>query len=558
MTFINWIKERKNYCIIFLFLLFVSGLIGVQFTQAPNYDLYFYHYYNGWAFLNNRIENDFLPSWYSSYFNPLLDSFNYFLISKLNNHPNIFLFISNLKFGIFLFLSYLIFDISFIDKNRKLGIISCIILTLISPILILTMRFDLVDIQLANFALLSIFLYLKYIFRPNTKIRDWGIFLSAFVLGLGVGCKYSLGVFIIPMFVCTAILYKKIPNIIKTTGLIVLGSLIGIILTDAWWIYILLKNFKNPVFPYFNHIFNTTYTNSENIMLDSFNYIKPDGFWDWIITPLKNTYSNSYIGIETKFFEPKMILTFVSTILVLVLTTFKKFREKLSTIIDVKIFAILIIYIILGYYINLAIFGNLRYVITLIPLASIILVTLGLTYKIQIKNRKIYPILLLFVILNIFFVRFCQSDILFQNKTNILSMDKAEIKDDSTVLLAGARTSFIVPKQYPKAKYVGFSFPEAILNNTENSYRQEPKYKNHYYSSQILEEKNKDSFKNAQDLYIVFLTSAYATENELYDKTLEYYSNGEIKTLENKNCQEINHTLFGQYQEISHTICKIK
>ena len=128
----EWIKNNKKHLIIFFNFLIFSGLIGIYAAQAPNYDFYSYHYHNGWAFLNNRINIDFMPAIFRSYFNPILDVINYLLITKLQTHPNIFLFISSLKFGIFLFMTYLIADFAFIDGNKKnTGIITSLILTIL-------------------------------------------------------------------------------------------------------------------------------------------------------------------------------------------------------------------------------------------------------------------------------------------------------------------------------------------------------------------------------------------------------------------------------------------
>ena len=115
-----------------------------------------------------------------------------------------------------------------------------------------------------------------------------------------------------------------------------------------------------------------------------------------------------------------------------------------------------------------------------------------------------------------------------------------------------------MPFQNPKAKYIGFSFPEKFLNTTENLYRVFPKFRNHYYISATLEKADKQEFQNAKNLYIILNSGSYDTDKELYDKTLEYYSDGKILSVDTTKCQSIDHQLFSQYQEFGHQICKLK
>ena len=559
MKIISWLNDRKSYIKLFLFLMIISGFLGIFLVQAPNYDLYFYHYYNGWALFNNRINIDIQPNWYSSYFNPILDGINYFLMDKLNRYPNIFLFISNLKFGLFLFLTYLIANLTFADnKTKNVGIITTLILTALSPILILIMRFDLIDMQLANFVLISLYFYLRFIFENDSKSRTLGLFISALTLGMGIGLKYTIGVFSVPMLISCLIYYKQIPKTLKTFIILFFGILVGFLAADGWWMFVLWQKFGNPLFPYFNNIFHSKYADNTNAIADGFAHIKPHSFFDWILMPLKNTYTNSYLGIETKFFEPKMPIIFFSIIIIFLSDTFKNLKKQIKANTNSKIINIMIIYVVLAYYINSAILGNLRYVAALIPLVSIIITELAISYKIKIKSKIIYPALLLILILNCTLIRFSHSDILWQNKSEILTIEKANIQDDSTVLLAGARTSFIVPFQNQKAKYIGFSFPEKLLNTTENLYRSFPEFRNHYYISTTLEKINKQEFQNAKNLYIILNLNSYDNDKELYDKTLEYYSDGEILSIDSTKCQLINNQLFSQYQEFGHQICRLK
>src|SRR5450830_819690 len=65
-------------CLILVPLLF--GVWSVLLGQDANYDLYNYHLYNAFAFLNNKLAIDFAPAGSQTYFNPSLD-IGYYLLS---------------------------------------------------------------------------------------------------------------------------------------------------------------------------------------------------------------------------------------------------------------------------------------------------------------------------------------------------------------------------------------------------------------------------------------------------------------------------------------------
>ena len=77
---------KIKHLYIFIFLIIFSSVISVLLMQTPGQDFYGHHYYNGWAFLNNRLNTDFLACLHRTYYNPIFDAFNYVLITKLNGH----------------------------------------------------------------------------------------------------------------------------------------------------------------------------------------------------------------------------------------------------------------------------------------------------------------------------------------------------------------------------------------------------------------------------------------------------------------------------------------
>ncbi len=59
------------------------GAVSIGFHRSFDWDLMNYHYYNAFAFLNDRIGFDIAPAQLQSYFNPLIDLPFYWLANNL-------------------------------------------------------------------------------------------------------------------------------------------------------------------------------------------------------------------------------------------------------------------------------------------------------------------------------------------------------------------------------------------------------------------------------------------------------------------------------------------
>lgn len=552
----EWIKNNKKHLIILFYFLIFSGFIGIFFVQAPNYDFYSYHFHNGWAFLNDRINIDFMPAIFRTYFNPILDVINYLLITKLQAHPCIFLFLSSLKFGIFLFMTYLIADLAFIDKNNKnTGIVTSLILTTLSPIVLFAIRFDNNDLVCANLTMISLYIFLKFIFAKELHHRLLALFFSALILSAGIGLKYTSGSYAIPMIVSCIVFYKKIPQLFKTFLTMLSGGIFGFLITDGWWMYLLWKHFRNPLFPYLNNFFKSPLADANSVISADFAHLKYHNPFDFILSPLITSYKHKYAGIEVKYYDPKLAISFVIYIISGVLLSIKSFREKLETIIRFDVFIILVLFIILPYYINLAIFGVIRYIVMTFALTSIVLTAIAMIIKIKLKKTNFYPLMVIILILNIFFAKYINSDFI-TPEGNIITIENKHIENNSTVLAAGALSSFVIPAQNSKAQYTAFTFPKKLEKDFKKAYKKYPPFRNHFYYSKLLEEKNEKAFKNAENLYLIINQSDYLMMPKSYDKAIKIYSEGKIKNL--KTCETINYKLFNSYTAYKYKICKIK
>ena len=61
----------------------LAGLLSLHMGKSMAWDLLHYHYYNGYAFLNDRLNFDILPAVFHTFLNPALDVAFYAAVETL-------------------------------------------------------------------------------------------------------------------------------------------------------------------------------------------------------------------------------------------------------------------------------------------------------------------------------------------------------------------------------------------------------------------------------------------------------------------------------------------
>lgn len=612
-------KIDKKKIIIFILFLFFGGMLSCAFRFWPDFDFSSYHYYNGWAFLNDRLGSDFLAASFRSYFNPVLDSLTYLLINSLNTHPLLFLFITGFKYGIFMFLCWLLFDIVFKNnENKIITVIFSMLLAFLSPIALLTIGFDWVDLQIAGINLIACCLFLANIFSPASKKRLWLLFFSGLVLGLAVGLKYYVCVFSISFLLCIIIKRKFIEQALKVSLIMLVGMFIGFLITDGYWIITLWQHFANPMFPYMNNIFHSPMGSTSPVVDYDFSHIRPTSFWGLITLPLWNSVIPN-ISLEYSFYDLKLPLTFLVVAGYFVLRLKKSdINEKINNIINPDILDLCVIITVCAYYLNTSVFALVRYLLALIPFACILIAVFAYFVSSYIKQNKITVCVISLIIIasivsHILFAKFygleAVSLILFisavallfyvhfsknvadnnkqyftallliiccfigatrcveQNSTEnydlnkVMSIDHSSINNGATVLCATMTSCFVAPAQNKKAKYISYALQEELQQ--ERNMLDEGRFATlTEYRSDYLENKMKEIFEKEKNIYILFsyqdMADYFDEIRSIYQRSVSEYSDNTIENIY-ENCRFIDYAFY-TYDNIygKYEICKLR
>lgn len=607
------INKTGYILLIFAVCMIFGGLMGIFHNYYAEWDLSNHRLFNGWSFLNNRLGIDLLPVYFRTTHNPYLDGITFLLMEKLNNHPYIFLFISGLKYGLFLFLSFLFYDLIFNKENkyRPFLIFSSMVLTAFSFLVLLTKSYSHTDMQPACILLISLFIYFKTVFSERTFKNSLLLFLASVLIGIAITLKYYNVVFCFGLILSTIFFHKSVKNPLKTILLIISGSLLGFLTTSAPWFYLTYTQYHNPIYPYFEAFFNPNTGIMSDTLVRDFEHLRPQNLYHFLFYPFHSTI-NVCTGLENGYIELKLPLGFSAVIIFL----FFKFKENFETHLEKIANPTLIYYVIcftlITFYSNLLIFGSFRYILyvfvfwnllivlvyylflslfdiqkykfrlwylilpiwllvwyaqlryNLFPLAHnfrfiISGLVLAVAVPLYIKEKDnfgkfLYAGLTYIVIFSVIMSYYRTSDIyLIPNTRQIMAVQDIEIEDRANVILGTNLTSFIAPFQNPNVRYIGFAIP--LDYEKHGSYT----FKNNYFKNSFLEQKLEEIFaEEDKALYFVFTPRGNGVEKKdtVYKNSVRYYSHNQIT--EFTDCQEIaNKILFKKFDNTV-IICKLK
>lgn len=611
----NKINKKYYILIIFVICLFFGGLMGLFHNFFTEWDFINHRFYNGWAFLNNRLGIDLLPVYFRTTHNPYLDALTY-LETEIINNPYILLFISGLKYGLFLFLSFLIYNLIFNKENkyRPFLIFSSIVLTAFSFFIILAKSFSHTDLQPACLLLISLYIYLKTVFFENTKKNSLLLFLASCLIGISITLKYYNVVFCFGLILSTIIFHKSVQNPFKTILIITSGSILGFLITSAPWFYLTYNHFHNPFYPYFEAFFNPQSNILSDTLIVDFEHLRPNNIIHFLFYPFYSTIKGN-IGLEDGYVELKLLLGFSSVILFYLLKLKKNFESCLEEIVNPKLFSFIICFSAIAFYSNLLIFANFRYIpyvfaiwnlsivvvyYILLSLFNIpkykfrmyylIIPIILLCYYIKAKyalsprifnfhfvisgiilfvgiikfkkekdnfGKYIYTGLTYIIILSVIMSYHLCGDIYLRPDINeTIFIEDMDIEDGANVILGTYKTSVMVPFQNPKARFIGFAIPLDYEKQYDNGLFSS----NEFFKNSSLENQLKEIIMEDKPLYFAYNKPNYCDWDDvkdLYINSLKYYSLNQITDL--TNCEDVpNYVLFNSVFFKQLVLCKLK
>ncbi len=304
---------------IFFIVVLGSGTLAVGLGKDLNYDLLNYHYYDGYAFLQGRLDQDFAPAGLQTYFNPLLDVMTYlglrFLPGKL--HQFLLGSLQGLLFPSVYFLAKEVYR----HKDRSERVTRefsffCAAAALLGANFGGLLGTSFKEILLSIPIVLSLGIIVRALRGVGGKTGRL-LCLAGLLTGGAVGLKVTLSLYAFALALTIALVPAegrgKDRGRLKRIAFFFLGILVGFALIDGFWAYKLWARFDSPFFPLFNRWFRSAYVASSNFRDTRF---EARVFWDYLLPPIRAAQggSRSTRLEEMPFRDLRLMILFLTTV----------------------------------------------------------------------------------------------------------------------------------------------------------------------------------------------------------------------------------------------------
>lgn len=443
---LKFLRSQKS---IFFFFLLFGGLISVLFKFELLWDFANYHYYNPWAFINDRINDDVAVAGLNAFFNPLIDLPLYYLIEYFNTFPDLIYFYQGLWFG---FLGYVFFKIAgyFFDTETENGIIA-LALTVLAGLtgyaVFSQIGTSTNEIMLSSLMMLSLWLLIREIF-VNRRNRKAIFFIAGFIAGSAMGLKLTMVIYCVAMGISLFVFYRNIEKPLPKISLFIFGGLTGFLLFDGYWLWKMWEIFHNPFFPFANAIFRSEF-------IEEINYIDgrfiPDSWLRFLFLPFYWVFNIHRDEGNVTVIDYRLALAYLA-LLVWGLRDIIRRRKKEVVCLDYMAL-FLLVFGLISYVIWIRFFAIVRYLIPIELLSSLLIVKTMFVFVpenrkwrglyIQLSCVVFFSMLLTPLFSQVWGCRDCEVD--GRQFDQFVEVKNVKIPDDSLLMFYNYPTSALLP-----------------------------------------------------------------------------------------------------------------
>ncbi len=237
------------------FFIFLFAVVRISKGQPIDFDLFHYHYYDGFAFWQHRFGQDWVPAGIQTYFNPLLDALNYALYQHFSTRT-VACILGGLC-GLNAYFLYKICALIFAESvHRGYKIILALVIGLTGATALGQIGNPMNDSQ----SIIPVMLGLFLLMRQGVFARSAG----AFFLGMGMALKLTNGPYFLAALIAFVLAETQQKNWVWALRFVCFG-LLGFLVFDGYFAYQLYHTFGDPIFPYFNNVFHSPYYGLETV-----------------------------------------------------------------------------------------------------------------------------------------------------------------------------------------------------------------------------------------------------------------------------------------------------
>ena len=280
------VRGRALAIVILTLTPFLVGALALFLGQDANWDLRNYHWYNAYAFLNDRYQRDLLPSQTPYFYNPAMDVPFYLLATHVSARVAAFVLgtVQGLNFVLLFMLAYA----SLIVPNPRHKVLVCAFLAALGLLggggiaMIGTVFYDNVTSLGLWLSALLVIVHCHKILGERWKHAALWAVLAGLPAGVVMGLKLPSVVFCVGL--CGALLLSAGPWRRRFGAAVFFGCgvLLGLAVSLGPWAWFLQTHYGSPLFPYFNNFFQSPLaplTSARDV-----NFV-PSGWHDRLLLP---------------------------------------------------------------------------------------------------------------------------------------------------------------------------------------------------------------------------------------------------------------------------------
>lgn len=300
--------SRAEIIVVTALALAGSAVGSLVLGPDANVDLLHYHFYNGYALLAGRLDQDIAPAGVVSYFNPLLDAVHYAGMRHLP--PKLFAALLGAFQGLNLALVWAI-------ARRTLGRDGLWLAPLAA--ILAGLGQNAVSLLGTTFAdttvLVPILAALLLMLVPESR-HGLRVLVASLIGGAAVGLKPTVGAAHVGLaaLALQEAWRRRRARLVLTFGG---GTLAGWVLSNGWWALAMWRRFANPLFPLFNNVFHSPYGPPTFRLDPRWGVRQP---LDWLRPPVDAALGFSERLQEVHFRDPRLLLPFLALLVWLVVS----------------------------------------------------------------------------------------------------------------------------------------------------------------------------------------------------------------------------------------------
>jgi hypothetical protein len=355
-----------------------GALISVRHGQDAFWDLQNYHFYNPWALLHGRSNDDISAAGLQSFYNPLPD-IPYFVLATrwFASHPALLAAAQGLWFGAFIFTLYQLTRKVAQLQHRTFGYrdVCAVAIGASGAMAVSQVGLSSNEVMLATFALASLWLALRGLQDGEARPATW--FGGACLLaGLAAGLKPTTMPLTGALVVAIAVSQFRRGPVLRLATLCAATALAGFLVTyGPWGLHLYLRT-GNPIFPHFNDLFRSDWSPPMRMTDERF---KPRSPAEWLFYPVKWMTTNVDVVTEQPFSDVRYAVALVAIVTLIASALWAK-RERAGGASGgppSRTTVLLATYFLVTYVAWLVTSSILRYAVTLEALSGLLVLLAG-------------------------------------------------------------------------------------------------------------------------------------------------------------------------------------